>query len=213
MATSQASLADGGSGNRWDYTPNTWKDQTPAKHGRYLNQAPVSAVQPGSMPTSNMLGLSPALLSKPAPPPVQINPSFASLAAKPVVAAKMMNAAPKLMPTPTVPVAFNAKFGAPISPIAPPVVASLPQQSPQGLAAKPSASPAKPNSHATTATAIHWRSKPRPIGQSAAAATPIASYGNNAAYRSGGFTQVVSSSSGMNTNTAVMGVIVGNHKR
>jgi hypothetical protein len=212
IACSQASLADGGIGARWDYTPNQWKDSGPTTHSRYLNQQaaqqPVSAVRPGSMPGSNILGLNPEMLAKP-PAPAIVH-TFAQTMARPVVAAKMTSAAPKLL-APAVPPAplqaFMKGFGSPIS-TAPPVVAALPQpQQPQ--AARPSA-PLKPTAtHATTNTNIAWHHPRHPVGSSAGSAgnLPIASYGQGVGYTPGSFT-VAHSSGGINTNTAVSGVIV-----
>jgi hypothetical protein len=217
IACSQASLADGGTTQRWEYTPNTWKDSGPTPHRRYIDQQAaqqaVSAVQPGSMPGKNILGLSPEMLAKP-PAPAIVH-TFAATMARPVVAAKMASAAPKLL-APAVPPAplqaFMKGFGSPIS-TAPPVVAALPT-TPQPLAARPSA-PSKPSAtHATTSTNIAWTPQHRrhPAGSSAgqANALPIASYGNGVGYQPGSFT-VAHSSGGMSTNTAVSGVIVS-HK-
>lgn len=113
-----ASAQEGGRGARFNFAPNVWKSESVRMPKGYGAPEPVHNVRAGAVPSSNVLGLDPSMLAKPAPPP-------------PVVAARpVMTAVTPAMFIPKTNATFNPMFGSP-------KVAHLPPSVPQQAVAMP----------------------------------------------------------------------------
>ncbi len=199
IATMQAASAQEGRGMRFNYAPNVWKAETarlPKGYGDF--NEPKHNVQSGSVPTRNVLGLDPMMLSKPAPAPV--------VAANPVTT----SLTPKLM-APTATPSFNPLFGKPVTPImaqAAPLPPAVPQQAvAQPAMAKPAATSA-PAVRRTVNTGLSGRIMPHRVKNVAPMmATPaVASYGGMG-YVPGAYLPS-SGSGGGSASTKVSGVLM-----
>lgn len=194
----QSASAQEARGARFNFAPNVYRveqSRVPKDYGA----EPAHNVRAGAVPNSNLLGVDPSMLAKPAPPP-------------PVVAARpAMTSVTPAMFVPKTNSAFNPMFGKP-------QVAQLPAPVPQQAVAMPmqmkpaTAAPAQaaPRRHVNTAVAGRLM---KPVRRNIAptTATPaVASYGKNFGYVPGAY--LPSSSGGASTSTIVHGVIV-NQKR
>lgn len=179
-------------GARFNFAPNIYRTEA-SRVPKGYNAEPVHNVRAGSVPSSNLLGLDPSILAKPAPLP----PVVAAHPAMPMVSAQAF--------VPKANANFNPMFGKPM-------VAQLPAPVPQQAVAlpiqmKPVAAASAPTAkrHVAT-TALSGRLlKPKYRQVRPASAAPgVASYGNNFGYTPGAYLP----SSGMSTQTDVHGVIV-----
>lgn len=182
----QSASAQETRGARFNYAPNRWKSETaplPKGYGEYA--APAHNVRAGAVPSSNMLGLDPAMLERPAPPP-----PIQQVAARP--------ATTSVTPSWSVPktnASFNPAFGRPQSVVAQSMPAAMPAPGP--ALAKPQAAPVKPAVAAPIHVARHRPAsvhtgvsgrlmRPHMPTVSPASATPaVASYGKNFGYTPG----------------------------
>lgn len=203
IAVAQPTLAQEGKrpSPRFDFAPNTWKQEQPNVPKRWCAPTPMANVRSGGVPSRAAFGIDPTFLAK-APPPT----SFSTLAT-PV---RIMNTTPKLLPQPQVNAAFHPSFGRAAT-LAPPLVAAVPQ----GLAAQPST--ARPMS--SSKSSLSGRLMPHHIahskvGVSGRLLTPqhpaqsVASYGQGIGYVPGSFVPTPVSGSGMGTNSVVHGRII-----
>lgn len=192
----QTASAQESRGARFNYAPNVWKSEGVRLPKGYGNPPAAHTVQAGAVPSGNLLGVDPTMLTKPAPPPV--------VATQPA----MMSVTPRMsVPVPTAKASFNPMFGTP-------QVAHLPPSVPQQAAAMPMPMKAAPATHAPVVVARHTqglsgRMLTHPVRHIApASATPaVASYPTNFGYSPGPLLPS-SSSGGMKTSTALSGVII-----
>jgi len=214
----QPALADGGSGARFDFAPNTWSADKPNKpHSYYTSSAPF--VPAGAVP-HNMLGMDPGFISKPAPPPVRqiVVPRIAPIAqtstqATPSFTSAVPKSIPQSLPLPP---AFQARFGNPIS--TPPVVAMQPK-APTGLTAPAKSDAAKPSSkpaahHYSSGNSLHGHIVPHvQTGQSATAnrLPQVATYAPNVGYRSGQLLPSIGNNGGSGSSTSLSGKLIRHH--
>jgi hypothetical protein len=182
----QSASAQETRGARFNYAPNIWKSESARVPKGYGEHADVPHnVRSGSVPGTNMLGLDPGLLEKPAPPPqVAVRPATTSVTPR--------------MFVPKTNAAFNPAFGRPQGLVAQSLPAAMPVPAP--VVARPQSAPIRP------ATAPAHVARHRPIARSTgvsgrlmrpriqnapitpAAATPaVASYNKNFGYVPGAF--------------------------
>lgn len=181
-----ASAQESRAGARFNYAPNIWKAESarvPKGYGEYAE--PAHNVRSGAVPSSNMLGVDPSMLEKPAPPPQ-------------VAATPAMTSVTPSMSIPKTNATFNPAFGKPQGVVAqsvpPAMPASVPVVKPQTAKpaqAKPvvaSAAPA-PRHHSVSHTAVSARLMPPALNNVVPAhATPaVASYDKNFGYVPGAY--------------------------
>jgi hypothetical protein len=187
-------------GARFNFAANTWKaeqSRVPKGYGDYAD--PQHNVHSGAVPSKNVLGLDPMMLSKPAPmPPAVVTPAKTQVTAQASV--------PKITPS------FSPLFGNPEKAIAQ-LSATLPQQA----IAKPMTQSAPVSApthnapvarHSSASRGVHARLM-TPVHHDVApvAATPaVASYGKNFGYVPGPL--LPTSSGGMSARAEVSGRII-----
>jgi hypothetical protein len=118
-AVQAASAQDAPRGARFNYAPNVWRAEhanIPKGYGDYVE--PTHAVKQGSMPSKNLLGLDPMMLSKPAPTPPVPQTNVTATAQAPKTNASFMPAfgKPMLAQAPVMPQAATAKPYVPVKP-------------------------------------------------------------------------------------------------
>jgi hypothetical protein len=196
----QTASAQESRGARFNYAPNVWRSESVRLPKGYGNPPAAHTVQAGAVPSGNLLGVDPTMLTKPAPPPV--------VATQPA----MMSVTPRMFaPVPTAKASFNPMFGSP-------QVAHLPPSVPQQAAAMPMPMKAAPATHAPVVAhrsqGISGRlltpNRHNVVPRSAAPA--VASYPTNFGYSPGPLLPS-SSSGGMRTSTSLNGVIIGRKHR
>jgi hypothetical protein len=203
-STMQSACAQEGAptrGARFNFAPNVYKTESARLPRGYDAPDPVHNVRHGAVPKGNMLGLDPALLTRPAPPP----PVQTTMIAMPTVSAQAL--APKTSAQ------FNPMFGKPMVAQLPAPVAQQAVAMPittQPLVAK-SAPAAKRSVNTAVAGRLLTPVRRRPAVIRPQTGTPaIASYGNGVGYSPG--TYLPTASSGSSARTDVHGVIIKNRK-
>jgi hypothetical protein len=193
IATMQAASAQQAPGARFNFAPNTWKAESgnvPKGYGE-----PAHNVQSGSVPTNDILGVDPVMLSKPAP--------------LPVVTTRLT---PQLMaPKTNANANFNPAFGRPTlaqlpstAPVVPQHATAMPMARVNPAAAQP-AQAAKPMVQTKVAAVL----KPRHTTvQPRKAAPVIASYPTNFGYVPGQMLAHNTASGHRTTTTSVNGVLL-----
>jgi hypothetical protein len=194
----QTASAQESRGARFNYAPNVWKSESARLPKGYGNPPAAHTVQAGAVPSGNLLGLDPTMLTKPAPPPI--------VATQPA----MMSVTPRMFaPVPTAKATFNPMFGTP--------QAAQPQSMPQQAPAMPMQMKAAPANHAPVAVVAHHSQglsgrlmhPPRGRSIAPASATPaVASYAPGVGYSPGPLLPSTSSG-GMRASTSLNGVIIG----
>jgi hypothetical protein len=196
-STMQAASAQESRGARFNFAPNVWKSESVRLPKGYGGPEPMHNVRPGAVP-SNLLGVDPSMLAKPAPPPI-----VAVQPAMPMVSAQMS--------VPRANASFNPIFG---KPQVAPMPATVPQQAvAMPMTTKPVVAKAAPAARRQVATGVQGvlRKPPsgRPTNITPMSGTPaVASYKEGFGY-SPGLLLPSNSSGGSRTTTAVSGVIVG----
>lgn len=188
----QSASAQESRGARFNFAPNVWKSESVRMPKGYGNPDVVHAVRPGSVP-SNLLGVDPSMLAKPAPPPV-------------VAAAPVMTSVTPNMFVPKTNSAWNPMFGKPQAAQLP---APVPQQAvAMPMTTQPMKAKSAPAGRPRVNTAVAGRlMRPAHRSISPASASPaVASYPTNFGYSPG---PLLPSTGGMNSSATVKGVIVG----
>lgn len=202
-----ASAQENRRGARFSYAPNVWKTEQAIIPKGAGADVPVN-VRSGAVPSGNMLGLDPNVLTKPMPAPVY---QQQQVSARPMA----NRVTPRMVPK----VAFNPAFGNPnrLAPLAqqaamPTTGNPLPMSAPAASAPRHIAS-APPRRHYGGGHArarLAGRLLP-PAKVAPAQATPqVASYGNNFGYVPGNALPS-SSSAGLGANANVHGRIIRKH--
>jgi hypothetical protein len=195
IATSmQSASAQESRGARFNFAPNVWKSEGVRMPKGYGNPDPVHAVRAGAVPSGNLLGVDPSMLSKPAPPPV-------------VAAAPVMTSVTPAMFVPKTNANFNPMFGKP-------QVAQLPAPVPQQAVAmpmttKPLVARSAPagKRHVNTAVGGRLLTPTRRYVAPTSATPAVASYPTNFGYSPGPL--LPSSGNGVSASTKLSGVILG----
>lgn len=192
IASTQSAFAQETRGARFSFAPNIYKTESSRIPKGYSAPDPVHNVRAGAVPSSNLLGVDPSMLAKPAPPP----PVMAAQPAMPMVSAQAS--------VPRAAASFNPMFGKPMVAQLP---APVPQQAvampitPKPATAAPVAPAAKRHFNANKSVAARLV-KPtyRPVTPRTASPA-VASYGNGFGYVPGAFLP----SSGVSSSAEVKG--------
>lgn len=193
-STMQAASAQESRGARFNFAPNVWRSESVRLPKGYAAPDPVHNVRAGAVP-SNLLGVDPSMLAKPAPPPI-----IAAHPAVPMVSSQVN--------IPRANATFNPMFGKP-------QVAQLPAPVPQQAVAMPmprTTAPAK----AAPAGKPRYAARPSVSGRlltpvkrnvTPQTATPaVASYREGFGYSPG--LLLPSNSGGSGANTTVTGKLI-----
>lgn len=186
-------------GARFNFAPNVWKNEAAILPKGYATPDPAHNVRPGAVPSNNMLGLDPAMLTKPAPPPVMQPHAMPTVASQVSVPRTNTN--------------FNPMFGKPMvaqlpAPI--PMQASPLPMAAKPLAATPASAPAGKRHVATGVSGRLMRPARRPAVRPESATPAVASYGKNFGYVPGAY--LPSSTGGINARAELSGKLLRNKK-
>ncbi len=198
LSAQDAAAQEGGGqrppGARFAFAPNVYRMEQPRVPKGY-GAASAPSVAAGSVPSSNMLGLDPSVLQRPAQQHVAARPAASNVAGQAFI--------PKAVPQ----VAFNPAFGsaAPIQPMQSPAMAMA---QPMARAAAPAKASAARPAGRRHSSSVSGKLK-TPIRRSAPAM--VASYGPGFGYTPGG--HMPSQSGGnMSTRTSVSGTVLKYNK-
>lgn len=185
----QTASAQEARGARFNFAPNVYRTEQ-SRLPKGYGAEPMHNVRAGAVPSSNLLGVDPSMLAKPAPPP-------------PVIAAHpAMTSVTPAMFIPKTNAGFNPMFGKP-------QVAQLPAPVPQQAVAIPmqmkpaTAAPAQaaPRRHVNTGVAGRLLTPPRRRNIAPTTASPaVASYGKNFGYVPGAYLPSSGGSGGATTD-------------